>query len=77
MDSPVDPKQTPDEARGTGDEHPSAPTGALPISQWGGACARGFVRDSRFGDGQVIKGTNRNTSRKWRNSKESGPGARP
>ena len=28
--------------------------------------ARGFVRDSRFGNGQVIKGTNRETTRKWR-----------
>lgn len=26
---------------------------------------RGFVRDSRFGSGQVIKGTNRATVRKW------------
>jgi len=35
-----------------------------------GICAaersRGFVRDSRFGDGLVIKGTNRSASRKWR-----------
>lgn len=30
------------------------------------ALDRGFVRDSRFGDGPVIKGTNRETSRKWR-----------
>ena len=28
--------------------------------------ARGFVRDSRFGSGQVIKGANRATVRKWR-----------
>lgn len=28
--------------------------------------SRGFVRDSRFGEGAVIKGTNRETSRKWR-----------
>lgn len=27
---------------------------------------RGFVRDSRFGSGQVISGTNRDTTRKWR-----------
>ena len=29
-------------------------------------CGRGWVRDERFGSGQVIKGTNRNVSRKWR-----------
>ena len=34
-----------------------------PISEWGPACATGFVRDSRFGSGQVIAGTNRNKSR--------------
>lgn len=28
--------------------------------------ATGFVRDSRFGPGQVIPGTNRETSKKWR-----------
>lgn len=31
--------------------------------QWGHTCATGFVRDSRFGSGQVIPGTNRNKSR--------------
>lgn len=31
--------------------------------QWGGSCQTGFVRDSRFGGGQVIKGNNRNKSR--------------
>ncbi len=35
-----------------------------PISEWGKECARGFVRDARFGPGQVIKGTNRNKTRK-------------
>lgn len=28
--------------------------------------SRGFVRNSRFGSGQVIPGTNRATTRKWR-----------
>lgn len=31
--------------------------------QWGATCSSGFVRDSRFGSGQVIAGTNRNKSR--------------
>jgi hypothetical protein len=38
-------------------------TSVKPISEWGPACATGFVRDSRFGSGQVIKGTNRVRSR--------------
>lgn len=29
-------------------------------------CYRGFVRDSRFGGGQVIKGTDRSKSRAFR-----------
>ena len=33
---------------------------------WGSSCGRGFVSDSRFGSDQVIKRTNRSTSRKWR-----------
>lgn len=28
--------------------------------------SRGFVRNERFGSGQVIRGTNREASRKWR-----------
>lgn len=35
-------------------------------SSWGNAAGRGFVSDSRFGSGQVIKRTNRDVSRKWR-----------
>jgi hypothetical protein len=35
-----------------------------PIREWGPECSRGFVRDARFGPGQVIKGTNRAKSRK-------------
>jgi len=42
-------------------------TGIWPISEWGYECARGFVRDARFSaTDQVIPGTNRDTTRKWR-----------
>ena len=41
-------------------------TGIKPISEWGSECGRGFVSDARFGSGQVIKRTNRDSSRKWR-----------
>jgi len=41
-------------------------TGIKPIADWGKECARGWIRDSRFGTGQVIKGTNRKASRKNR-----------
>ncbi len=47
-------------------KHIDPETGILPMEEWGSACQRGFVRDARFGSDQVIKGTNRNTSRKWR-----------
>ncbi len=39
-------------------------TGIFPICQWGNDCGRGWVRDERFGSGQVIKGTNRDKTRK-------------
>lgn len=52
---------------------PEKLTGLRPVSQWGNACQRGFVRDSRFGPGQVIKGTNRAVSRKWRKLDSSKP----
>jgi hypothetical protein len=39
-------------------------TGIKPISEWGKACMQGFVRDARFGPGPVIKGTNRDKTRK-------------
>lgn len=43
---------------GKENEHTQKPvdpaTGIRPISEWGSACARGFVSDSRFGSGQVI-----------------------
>ena len=41
-----------------------------PIGEWGGACGRGFVSDARFGSGQVIKRTNRETTRKWIRTQE-------
>jgi hypothetical protein len=40
------------------------PPGPKPVSEWGAACGRGFVSDSRFGSGQVIKRTNRSAQRK-------------
>jgi hypothetical protein len=50
-------------------KHINLETGIYPISEWGYACARGFVSDSRFGEGQpVIKRTNRETTRRWRRS---------
>lgn len=50
-------------------EHTIDPkTGIFPISEWGPACARGFVGDSRFAtkSDQVIKRTNRVATKKWR-----------
>jgi len=39
--------------------HPTLPgkhldpaTGILPVCEWGAECARGFISDSRFGDGR-------------------------
>jgi len=40
-------------------------TGIRPIGHWGNACHQGFVSDSRFGSGPVIKRTNRDLTRKW------------
>lgn len=50
------------------DKHRDPETGIWPIGEWGYECARGFVSDARFqrGDEQIIKRTNRNTTRKWR-----------
>lgn len=48
-------------------------TGIKPISEWGGACKRGFVSDARFDSGkgdQVIKRTNRAKTRKWYRSEK-------
>lgn len=38
----------------------------------GNCLGRGFVSDSRFGSGDVIKRTNRNVSRKWRKVQNAG-----
>jgi hypothetical protein len=47
-------------------EQPQAPKERNPydVSTWGPDCARGWVRDSRFGPGQMIPGTNRASQRK-------------
>jgi hypothetical protein len=56
---PVDPNRP--------DKHIDPATGIWPFSEWGSACARGFVSDSRFGPGQtVIARTNRASTKKWR-----------
>lgn len=55
-------------------KHVDLRTGARPIAEWGNSAAVGFVRDSRFGSGQVIKGTNRATSRKWRQNSSTTTG---
>jgi hypothetical protein len=47
-------------------KHINPETGCWPTCEWGYSCMRGFVSDSRFGDGEVIKRTNRLTTRKWR-----------
>ncbi len=43
--------------------HKDPATGIRPLHEWGADCGRGWVRDARFGSGQVIKGTNRNKTR--------------
>lgn len=57
-DMPLDPKNPA--------KHINPETGIWPISEWGYGCKRGFVSDARFGSGQVIQRTNRETTRKWR-----------
>lgn len=52
-------------------KHIDPDAGGWPISEWGYSCGRGFVSDARFGGGQVIKRTNRDTTRKWRRSAAS------
>lgn len=47
-------------------KHYDLKTGILPIHEWAGACGIGFISNARFGSGQVIKRTNRETSRRWR-----------
>jgi hypothetical protein len=53
-------------------KHIDPATGIWPICEWGGACQRGFVSHERFARGseQVIKRTNRNNSRRWRQIQE-------
>lgn len=53
------------------DKHIDPATGIWPIEEWGAACERGFVSSARFGSGTVIKRTDRNTTRRWRQCKES------
>jgi len=48
------------------EKHLDPKTGIWPMSEWGVECQRGFVSDSRFGSDQVIKRTNRESTRKWR-----------
>jgi len=47
-------------------KHINPETGIWPISEWGTACARGFVSNERFATRgeQVIPRTNRNVTRK-------------
>lgn len=49
-------------------KHINPATGIWPTAEWTGHCHFGFVRDARFGPGQVIKGTSRDKSRKLRQS---------
>jgi hypothetical protein len=57
-DMPVDPRNP--------HQHIDPATGIWPTREWGAACRRGFVSDSRFGAGQVVPRTNRASTRKWR-----------
>ncbi len=59
-------------------EYPINPeTGIRFIRDWGGHCGIGFVSDQRFAGGgeQVIKRTNRTTTKKWRKLNDSQPGS--
>jgi hypothetical protein len=47
-------------------KHIDPKTGIWPMSEWGNRCSYGFISNSRFGSGQVIPRTNRETTRKWR-----------
>lgn len=48
-------------------KHINPETGIWPTCEWGYECQRGFVSSARFGSGQVIERTNRETTRRWRN----------
>lgn len=52
-------------------KHIDPKTGIWPICEWGNACYQGFVSDSRFGSGNVIKRTNREVTKKWRKLEQS------
>jgi hypothetical protein len=43
--------------------HKDPLTGIRPLHEWGNECGRGFVREQRFGSGQVIAGANRDKTR--------------
>ena len=68
---PVTQSQDPTPANTTS----NASAGVRDVSQWGQACATGWVRDARFGSGMVIKGTSRAKTRKnmalntWENAR--------
>lgn len=54
--------------------HIDPATGIAPIHEWGAACGRGFVSDSRFSRGgdTVIKRTNRTATKKMYRAREAG-----
>jgi hypothetical protein len=54
------------------DKHIDPATGIWPMSEWGTNCYLGFVSDSRFGGGQVIKRTNHTTSKRRRSTTGGG-----
>ncbi len=64
---PTNPADMPEDPQHLG-KHINPATGIWPVCEWAGACMRGFVRSEMFnrGSDQVIKGTNRATTRKWR-----------
>lgn len=68
-DMPADPRRL--------GKHIKPETGIWPTCEWGYECQRGFVSDSRFGGGTVIKRTNRQTTRRWLNSARAGAQAAP
>jgi hypothetical protein len=48
-------------------KHIDPATGCWPVSEWGHACARGFVSNARFGPSdRVIPRMNRNVTKQWR-----------
>lgn len=61
-----DVREMPEDPKHPG-KHINPETGIWPTCEWGYECQRGFVRDARFqvGTEQVIKGTNREKTRKW------------